>query len=524
MPASDLLSRLEHCDSLGGMLEESTRRHPRRKAILFGRTVTRYRELNASVNRIAHALTRRLGILPSDRVALLMGNDPRFIYACLGALKAGAVVVPLNTFLTAPELSYLLSDARAAVLITSDQFAPAVTRCAGGVPSLTALVTTGRESLGRDTFRMDELVAGMPDSDPACAARRSDLAFIIYTSGTTGRQKGAMLTHGNLLSNVAASGASIEIGRRDRVMLVLPMFHSFTLTACILMPLAVGGSIIVAERLRSLPQVARDLTLRRATIFIGIPHLYDVMAHRGIPWWLRPFMRLRGCISGSAPLPAATLAAFEKRVRIPLLEGYGLSETSPVVSINPLRGRRKPGSVGLPIPGVSVRIVTGEMEPLPPGRVGEIAVRGPNVMTGYLNHPRETKETIRDGWLLTGDIGMVDDDGYIFILDRKQDMILFHGMNVYPREVEEVLYRHPLIAEAAVVGRSDRHRGEIPVAFVSVKEGCRVKPSEIVAFCKQFLAAYKVPHRIIVVPKLPRTSTGKVLKRDLRRIAEKQSA
>jgi long-chain acyl-CoA synthetase len=347
---------------------------------------------------------------------------------------------------------------------------------------------------------------------------REDLAVIIYTSGTTGRPKGAMLTHGNLLSNVAASGSSIRVKARDRVIFFIPMFHSFTLTACILMPLSVGAGIIAVTRLRSLPHLVREMVVRRATIFIGIPHVYDVMAQHGLPWWARPLFRLRLCISGSAPLSAATLKAFERRVRIPLLEGYGLSETSPVVSINPLDGIRKPGSVGLPIPGVEVRIVSGDGGSLPPGEKGEIAVRGPNVMRGYLNRPRETKETIRDGWLLTGDIGTLDGEGYLYIVDRKKEMILFHGMNVYPREIEEVLYRHPRVAEAAVVGKPDRHRGEIPVAFVSLREGEGEGDAapELIAWCRQYLAGYKVPHTIAILDKLPRNAAGKIVKNELK--------
>jgi long-chain acyl-CoA synthetase len=362
----------------------------------------------------------------------------------------------------------------------------------------------------------EELIEGMSESEPGLEVKRSDLAVIIYTSGTTGKPKGAMLTHGNMLSNVAGSGASIGIDRRDGILLMLPMFHSFTLTACILMPLSVGARIVLVDRLRSIPHVIKSMVLKRATILIGIPHIYDVMANRGIPWWLRMLLRLRVCISGSSPLSEATLKRFEAKIGIPLLEGYGLSETSPVVSINPLQGPRKPGSVGRPIPGVEVRIVSGCGAELPRGRVGEIAVRGPNVMRGYLNHPRETKETIREGWLLTGDIGKIDDDGYIYILDRKKDMILFHGMNVYPREIEEVLFSHPAVAEAAVVGKPDPRRGEVPVAFVSLKDGAHIEAPALITYCKQSLAAYKIPHRIVISEKLPRTATGKILKRELR--------
>lgn len=498
------------------MVEETARRYPRRPALFIDDRVIRYRALNARANRFANTLRARLGVAPGDRVAVLLGNSPHFIDACLGAFKAGASVVPLNTFLTAPELRYIMEDSGAGVLVSSDQFAPTVRKFSGLVPSLKTLVTAGGEDLGAGTRLWDELVRGMDDADTDLPVGREDLAVIVYTSGTTGRPKGAMLTHGNLLSNVVASGRAIRIGPRDRVAFFIPMFHSFTLTACILMPLSVGAGIVAVSRLKSLAHVVKRLILRRATIFIGIPHIYDVMAQHGIPWWMRPLLRLRMCISGSAPLSAATLKAFERRMRVPLLEGYGLSETSPVVAFNPLDGVRKPGSVGLPIPGVEVRIVSGSGDALPPGGVGEIVVRGPNVMRGYLNRPHETKETIRNGWLFTGDIGTLDADGYLSILDRKKDMILFHGMNVYPREIEEVLYRHPRVAEAAVVGRTDRRRGEVPVAFVSLKEGGGDAAQELISWCRQYLAGYKVPHTVVILDKLPRNAAGKIVKRGLK--------
>ncbi|MDD5557665.1 MAG: long-chain fatty acid--CoA ligase [bacterium] len=516
MAATDPLTALDRCESLGRMLEVTAGRHPRRKAVIADEGGIRYRELDRAANRMAHALDRRAGVRPGDRVAILLGNGVPFVEAAFGALKAGAVVIPLNTYLTAPELRYILSDGGASVLVSSDRFARTVRRFSGDLPSLRTLVTAGREDLGGDTRLREEFIRGMPASSPDRHPRRDDLSILIYTSGTTGRPKGAMLTHGNILSNVAGSGRAIEIRGRDRLLLVLPMFHSFTLTACIFMPVAVGARVIVVERVRSLRHLLARLIMRRVTLFIGIPHLYDMIAASGLPFWARPLLRLRLCVSGAAPLSAATLERFAARVRIPLLEGYGLSETSPVVSINPLRGVRKAGSVGRPIPGVDVRIVDGEGRELPPNESGEIAVRGPNVMRGYHNLPRETKETIRDGWLRTGDIGKMDEDGYIFILDRKKEMILFHGMNVYPREIEEVLYAHPDVAEAAVVGRSDRHRGEVPVAFVSLKEGGRARPADLVAHCRESLASYKVPHRMTIMERLPRTSTGKILKRELK--------
>jgi long-chain acyl-CoA synthetase len=511
------MAAVERCESLGQMLKENARRFHCRRAIFIAGRYIRYQAFNREVNRYAHALVGRLKISSGDRVAILLGNGIHFIYACFGAFKAGAVVVPLNTYLTAPELKYILTDAGVKVLFSSDEFASVVRDFSEEVPTLESIVTVGREDLGGDTWLHEEFIRGMPASEPDVPLSRDDLATIIYTSGTTGKPKGAMLSHGNLLANVVSSARCIRITKKDRLLLILPMFHSFTLTTCILMPLSVGATIIVITKLKSISHILRDVLLRGVTIFIGIPHIYDIMANSRIPWWLRPFVRLRLFVSGSAPLSAATLEKFERQFGIPLLEGYGLSETSPVVSINPLKGVRKPGSVGKPIPDVSVKILSGDGKELPPGEVGEIAVKGPNVMQGYLNRPRETKEAMRGEWLLTGDIGKLDNDGYIYILDRKKDMILFHGMNVYPREIEEVLYSHPVIAEAAVIGKPDKHRGEVPVAIVAFKDGDSVEPSELTSYCRRSLASYKVPHKIVVLKKLPRNPTGKVLKKELKK-------
>jgi len=517
MLRGDTAAGLENCPSLGRMLERSGRLHRGRNAVYAGKAALKYRALNTSANAWAHALRDKLGVTAKDRVAILLENDVPYLYALFGALKAGAAVVPLNTFLAAPELEYIIADSGAKVLVSSDRFASLARRFSEKIPSLKSLVTVGREDLGGDTWLSEELVSGEKSRDPEQTARRDDLAMIVYTSGTTGHPKGAMLTHGNLLSNAAASAMAVRIGKRDRVLLMLPMFHSFTLTACIIMPIAAGAGIVVVDKLRSIGGIIKSLLTKRVTMLIGIPQIYDVIAETGLPLWVRMLLKLRLCVSGSAPLPEKTLSRFEKIMRVPLLEGYGLSEASPVVSINPIDGARKPGSVGKSLQGVSVRIVSEKGRELPPGGVGEIAVRGPNVMKGYLNLPSETKETIRNGWLMTGDIGKMDGEGYIYILDRKKDMILFHGMNVYPREIEEALYGHPSVAEAAVVGKADKRRGEIPVAFVSAREGADADAAALIRHCRARLAAYKIPHRIIFRDKLPRTATGKISKRELKK-------
>jgi len=350
------------------------------------------------------------------------------------------------------------------------------------------------------------------------AVTATDRAVVIYTSGTTGRPKGAVLTHRNLVSNVESSQAVFGGTERDRVVLVLPMFHSFMLTVAIFLPFTIGASIIIIKSIKPFRNVLFEMIFKRATVFLGIPQIFQALATAKIPWWLRWLLPLRLAVSGSAPLPVETLKTFAGRFHFPLLEGYGLSEASPVVCFNPLHGVNKAGSVGLPIPSVQVQIVDDSGHELGPEQVGEIAVRGPNVMLGYWNQDEATRATLRDGWLLTGDIGKKDTDGYVYITDRKKDMLLVHGNNVYPREIEEVIYQMPGVREVAVVGKPDAYRGELPVAFVVPAEGATLDPSAVLKFCRERLADYKLPRDIRVVTEgLPRNATGKILKTELRK-------
>ena len=385
------------------------------------------------------------------------------------------------------------------------------------------LIVTSKDFVfSADCARMDieenqSAVALRKASSNAVGARvdSEQDAVIIYTSGTTGKPKGAVLTHGNIWSNVEASVKSINVVPSDRFLLILPMFHSFTFTVCIMMPLFMGAAVIIVPSVQPFSRVLRNMLLRGATLFAAVPQVFQVLATTKIPGWLRLFMHLRLCISGAAALPMATLEAFEKNMGIPLLEGYGLSETSPVVSINPLNRPRKAGTVGLPIPGVSVRIVDDAGKEVATGEEGEIAVKGPNVMKGYWNNPAATAQTIRDGWLLTGDMGCLDEDGYLKIVDRKKDMIIVRGMNVYPKEVEDVLASHPMVAQAAVVGKDDAHRGETPMAAVILKPGQNIAPRDLIKYCQERLADYKLPKKVLFVAEFPRNPTGKILKREL---------
>jgi long-chain acyl-CoA synthetase len=357
---------------------------------------------------------------------------------------------------------------------------------------------------------------GQPEMAPLTNTARteSDLAVIIYTSGTTGRPKGAMLSHGNLLHNVDSCRIVLETVDQDRMAVVLPLFHSYMLTVGILLPLLVGGTIVLVKSLGQPKLIMQELCLRQATILPAIPPLYRALASSPTPIKL-PF---RICISGSAPLPRQVLTDFETKYGIALIEGYGLSEASPVVAKNPLRGQHKAGSIGVPIAHVELSVQNDEGLILEPGEVGELCVRGGNVMLGYWNQPEETAKVFRRGWLLTGDVGYRDADGYFFITDRKKDMLLVNGNNVYPREIEEVIHQYPGVKEAAVIGVPDARRGEQPLAYVAPSEGVTLDERELLQFIRGKIADYKMPRRVVFLPALPRNATGKILKTTLRQM------
>src|SRR5262249_47109900 len=345
---------------------------------------------------------------------------------------------------------------------------------------------------------------------PHFAASR--LAVLIYTSGTTGRPKGAMLSHNNLLHNVESCRIVLKTVDVDRFAVLLPLFHSYMLTVGLLLPLLVGGSIVLVKSLHPVRNALQEVLQREATVLPAIPQFYRSMVNAASPVPLP----LRICISGAAPLPVQVLKEFEAKFHVPLIEGYGLSEASPVVTKNPLDARRKPGSIGLPIHDVDVSIQDDEGRKLGPHEIGELCVRGGNVMLGYWNQPEETAKVMRNGWLLTGDIGYRDKEGYYFITDRKKDMLLVNGINVYPREIEEVLYQFPGVREAAVVGKPDPRRGEQPVAFVAANDGAALQEKALQQFVKRRLADYKVPRKFVFLPALPRNAAGKILKTVLR--------
>ena len=475
-----------------------------RTALFWGDDTFTYSQLLQQSRRVAHLLRRQFDVQPGDRVALWLRNCPEFIAALFGALEAGAVVVPINNFLKPDEVNFILADAGVEVLISEAAMNEALSKLSAVRPVLRAL-------------RVEEFAGATetPASDSSLPGRQQqDLAVIIYTSGTTGYPKGAMLSHGNLLHNIESCRQVLSAVKEDRFVAVLPLFHSFMLTVCVLLPLLVGGSIVLVKSLHPPKNVILEIIQRQGTILPAVPPFFRALASAALP----PNFPLRICISGGAPLPMELLREFNARMPVPLLEGYGLSEASPVVSINPLAGPWKEGSIGVPIPGVELSVQDDDGSFLAVGQTGEICVRGGNVMLGYWNQPQETARVLRGGWLLTGDIGHCDADGYYHITDRKKDMLLVNGINVYPREIEEIIYQCPNVKEAAVIGVPDPRKGEQPLAFVSAKEGTVVDEKAVLSFIKERLADYKLPRRVVVLSDLPHNPTGKILKTALRKM------
>ena len=482
----------------------SAAQRPEKAALYYGENEWNYGTLLAQASVVARDLIGRSGVKPGDRVGIWLKNRPEFITAIFGVLGAGAVLVPINNFLKPDEVNYILGDAGIDVLISEQDLL-------GHAPALTA-ARPGLRFLPVETFT--NLAPPPAGASPLTGSARveGDLAVIIYTSGTTGRPKGAMLSHGNLLHNVNSCRIVLETVELDRMAVLLPLFHSYMLTVGVLLPLLVGGTIVLVKSLSQTKLILQELCLRQATILPAIPPLYRALASSPTPLKL-PF---RLCISGSAPLPLQVLQDFEAKYQLPLIEGYGLSEASPVVAKNPIHGVHKAGSIGLPITNVELSAQDDAGRILGPGEVGELCVRGGNVMLGYWNQPEETAKAFRNGWLLTGDVGYHDADGYFYITDRKKDMLLVNGNNVYPREIEEVIHQFPGVKETAVIGVPDTRRGEQPVAFVSANEGLTLNERELIQFVREKLADYKVPKRVVFLPALPRNATGKILKTTLR--------
>jgi long-chain acyl-CoA synthetase len=474
---------------------------PDQTAIYWGDAELPYRWLGDRAAGLASRLRASPGWQPGDRVAIWLKNCPEFPATLFGIWRAGGVVVVVNHFLKPDEVVYILRDSETRIVVTDGTLSEAQAKVAASLPDVLFL-------------RIEDFQPLTGDQVPAPAEiGEADLAALLYTSGTTGHPKGAMLTHGNFLSNVNSCLQCLEVTPKDRLVVLLPQFHSFMFTVGTLLPLLGGAAIVLIKTLHPLKHVLEEVIRRQATILPAVPQIHRALAT--LPPGLD--LPLRLCVSGGAPMPLEVLRLFGARwPNIPLIEGYGPTESSPVATVNPIRGPQRAGSVGKPIPDVALSIRDEEGRELPAGATGEICIRGGNVMRGYWKQPEETARTLRDGWLYTGDIGHCDADGYYFITDRKKDMLLVNGINVYPREVEEVIYQFPGVKEAAVIGVTDARKGEQPVAYVAPEEGKTLDEKALIAHVREHLADYKVPRRVLFLPALPRNATGKILKTALR--------
>lgn len=502
-------------------IARSAQRHPDKPAVFFRDHVLTYAQLWGAVQAAAAGFRDNLGIQPGDRVGIVLPNVPQFVIAYHALSQLGAIAVPVNPLLKAPEIQYIWNNAGVVAAITFPMLLQAVLDAKSGIPSLRDILIVGADSdLPEGIKPFDSMLKPPTAPLPSPAISPEDPAVFIYTSGTTGFPKGVMLTHRNILSNIESCQAHLEFGNDEVILTVLPLFHSFGQTVCMNYMLWLGGAICLVERFTP-ALVLENIEKRRVTIAAMVPAMYGAILQTPME---REYdlSSLKFCVSGGSPMPEPLQLAFESKFNCAILEGDGPTECSPVTSVNPIpgKGSRKIGSVGVPVPGVEIKIFDDDDRELPQGEIGEIVVRGPNVMKGYYNDPESTAEAMRSGWYHTGDMGRFDEDGYLYIVDRKKDMIIVGGINVYPSEVENSLLRHPAVADVAVIGLHNAERGEIPCAVIVPKPGVEADAKEIMAWCRHQMAIYKAPRQVIFRTELPRSATGKVVKRLLKKELE----
>jgi long-chain acyl-CoA synthetase len=492
--------------NLADSLVRTAAAHPDRVAIRLGEDTLTYRALDDASARVAGLLAAR-NVGPGDPVGLMLPNVPQFAVVYFGVLRAGGVVVPMNPLLKVREVAYYLGDSGASVIFAWHGAAAAEAEVGAKEAEAEAIVV--------DPATFGDLLATASPAPQVIDRAGVDTAVILYTSGTTGQPKGAELTHDNLIKNFEVTGRDLlQIGADDVIFGGLPLFHSFGQTCTLNTAVAAGATLTVLPRFDP-ARALRMLADHRVTVFAGVPTMYSALLH--VPDRADyDVSALRIGVSGGAAMPVEVLRQFEDAFGCIVLEGYGLSETSPVASFNHPDRERKPGSIGTPIRGVEMRVVDADGAQVPQGEVGEIAIRGHNIMRGYWHKPEATADAMTtDGWFRTGDIGRVDEDGYYYIVDRKKDLIIRGGYNIYPREIEEVLYEHPAVAEAAVIGMPHAELGEEVGAAVVLKPGASAGADELRGFVKAQVAAYKYPRRVWFVDALPKGPTGKILKREI---------
>jgi long-chain acyl-CoA synthetase len=503
--------------NLAIMLRESAKAHPDKPLMHINDLTFSYAQTDEISGRIASALLG-LGLERGDKVAVQLPNLPQFLFTYFGILKAGLVMVPINPLLKAPEVAYHLTDSDAKLLITFEMFAEEAWKGAqqveGGVTTYVVNMP-GNDVRPQGTKHYDELYFA-DDTRDIVPLSADDTAVLLYTSGTTGKPKGAELTHFQLFMNCTTAGNLFGFEDDDIGLAVLPLFHVFGLSSVLNTSVRFGGTIVLVPRFEMEP-VIDAIEKHKCTIFSGVPTMYFALLSMDLSD--RDLSSLRVGVSGGAAIPGEVIRKIEEKLPgFVVLEGYGLSESASTTTFNVSAEERKVLSIGKPIWGVEVKVVDENDKELPPGEehVGEIVIRGHNIMKGYYKNPEATAETMRGGWFHTGDLAYADDEGFLFIVDRKKDLIIRGGYNVYPREIEEVLYANESIAEAAVIGKPDDKLGEEVVAVITLKPGADVTPEDVIAYCRERLAAYKYPREVRIVDSLPMGPTGKILKKELR--------
>ena len=474
-----------------------------------------YGEILQAADKLAGFLAEQ-GVKEGDKVALFLRNSPEFIYTIFAISKLGAIIVPINTFLKEGELTYILEDSGSSVLVASSIYDKVVN--SSKASSLCKFILwEGEESVeGEQHLHFDEALK-LDRSVEHTVRTLDDTAVIIYTSGTTGKPKGAMLSNKNVLSNADSGQRTINVKPKDRGIIFLPMFHSFTFSIGVMLPMYAGASIVIIKSIQPFSNIFKQTLTKGVTIFFGIPDVYNALAKAKLPWYFMWFNRIRAFISGAAALQPKTLDAMAKKFkRATLLEGYGLSEASPAVCMNTFK-KQKAGSVGTALYGYEMKIVDEDMNEVDRGSIGDIIVKGDNVMQGYLGRPEATDETIVNGWLLTGDVGYMDDEDFLFIVDRKKDLIISKGINIYPREIEEIIDMFEGVGASAVIGIVDEKSVEVTVAYIELEEGVdMLDEAGLKKYMREHLANYKIPKQIHIISELPKNATGKVLKRALK--------
>ncbi len=460
------------------------------------------------------------GVHPDDRVALITPNSEEFAIAVFAATKIGAVAVPVNSLLKESEYIYILNDCEAKILITSIKMLKQVENLHNHTQIKRTVWIDEAPVVDQHHVVFDEIANIKPHKEEKFHPRTLDeLAVIFYTSGTTGKPKGAMISYRNIFSNLDGGAQIFSITSKDRFIVYLPMFHAFTFSIMVLLPFYTKASMVIVRSIMPFSNIIKQTLLKRVTIFLGVPDIYNALIRAKLPWYFLYFNSLKAFISGASALSEDTINRYAKVFpKTKILEGYGLSECSPAVCVNPLN-QQKTLSVGKAMPGYEIKIVDEEMLEVPRGQVGEIIVHGDCVMMGYLNNPESTADTIVNGWLRTGDLGKMDEDDYVYIVDRMKDLIISKGINIYPRQIEEELMKIEYIKGAAVIGVKDPNSGEVPIAYVELDTDMdisEVTPAKIKTTLKQYLANFKLPKVVNIVDELPKTATGKILKRILK--------